>query len=164
MIERPVEGVDDFADALLGAGIGGTRRNPALDINRRRHRHLVAHTVEDRHDGGADQHGVRQAQGIGIGLGQFLHEPHHVIAHVTKDTGRHGWRILGKSNAAFGQQGAQCFKRVQGDDFEGAFGIEAGLAVDRSLAPINFPDQVGVHADDRVAPAHGTAFHRFKEE
>ena len=165
MVQRAVERVDDLADPLLRAHIGGARRHAVLGIDGGGDRHLVLHAVEDRHDGGADQHGVGQAQRVRVGLRQLLHQPHHVIAHVAEDARRHGWRILRQLDAALGEKGAQRLRAAAGPSPRRApAGLVPALRLIGGLAALDLPDQVRVEADDRVAPAHGAALDRFQQE
>ena len=41
-------------------------------------------------------------------------------------------------------------------------GISHGVAVDFSLWARGAPDDVGIKTDDRIAPAHRSAFNRFQ--
>ena len=51
--------------------------------------------------------GVREADRIRIGRRQFLHQPHHVVAEIAEQAGRHRRQLLGQRDAAFGDQRAQ---------------------------------------------------------
>ncbi len=81
----------------------------------------------------------------GIGLRQILHQPHHVIADIAEDACRHGRRIVRQRDAAFRKQRPQALeRRIEIDGLERAVGIEQGATVDRGLAALDLPDDVGL--------------------
>jgi hypothetical protein len=69
----------------------------------------------------------------------------------------------GQIDVAFRDQRAQRIERMAGQVGKG-FGIEPGRAVDLRGFAVAFPDQIGLHADDRIASPHFAAGHRFKHE
>ena len=104
------------------------------------------------------------ADRIRIGLRQLLHLPHHVVAEIAEDAGRHRRQRLGQFDTAFGEEGAQRLERrlVAGRETGRAYAarvaIDLGAAVDRA------PDHVGIESDDRIASADRAALDRFQEE
>ena len=138
-------------------GLGG---DALFRAHRRDHRDGVLDRVEHDHDGRAQQHRVGDADRIGIGRRQFLHQPHHVVAEIAEDAGRHGRQRVGQLDPAFGDQRAQGRKRRLVAGREGA----PRRAVDLGAPADGAPDQVGLEPDDRIAPAHRAAFDRFQQK
>ena len=163
MGQRAVEISDDIVETFLGAGIGRLGGDARLGAHRRHQRHLVLHGIEDRDDRRPHEEAVGQAERVRILVRQALHQPHHVVAHITEDAGRHRRQVFRQLDAAFLDEGAQGCERAAFAGLEGV-GVEAGLAVDRrSIAP-GAPDRIGIEADDRIAVARVAAFNRFQQE
>ena len=120
--------------------------------------------VEDRHQRRADQHGVGHAERVGIGRRQLLHQPHHVVAEIAEHAGRHRRGIFRQLDAAFGEQARAAIAAAARRAARRPVGRSPALAVDRGLAALAPPDQVGVEADHRIAAAHRAALDQFEQE
>ena len=146
-----------------GLGIGGTRRQAGPGPGGRDDDHLALHPVENRDHRGPQEHGVGQADGVGVHVGQMFDQPDHVIPEIAEQPRCGGGQIGGQVDAAFLDQGP---KRGQGIGavFGKGVAVIAGLPVDAGLVPVTLPDQVGFHPDDRIAPAHLAARHAFQHE
>ena len=116
-------------------------------------------TIERR----PDQHRVGDADRIGMGGRQFLHQPHHVVAEIAEHAGGHRRQALGQRDAAFGDQRAQRLERRLRAGRK-ARRIAARVAVDLGLRAVRSPDQVGIEPDHRIAAAHRAAFDRLEQE
>ncbi len=163
MGERRIECVDDGGEALARARIGHVGGDTRVRPHRRDDRDGVLDRVEHHHDGGAHQHRVGNADRIGIGRRQFLHQPHHVVAEIAENACGHRRQELGKIDAALGDQAAQGLQRRLGAWHEAIAG-RACAAVDLGLAVDGAPDEVRLEPDDRVASAHRAAFDRFQQK
>jgi hypothetical protein len=80
-------------------------------------------------------------------------QPDHVIAEIAEQPRRHGGQAFGHLDPAFGQKRRAEFAAGAGQVGEG-LPVEARLAVDPALGAVALPDQVRLHADDGIAPAH----------
>jgi hypothetical protein len=83
----------------------------------------------------------------------MFHQADHVIAEITEQPGGNGRQALGQVDPAFGDQRAQGVQRGGVLGAEGV-GVKARLAVDLGPRAVTAPDQVGLHADHRIAAAH----------
>ena len=109
---------------------------------------------------------IRRASGTPTGSGlssrQALDQAHHVVAEIAEQAGRHRRSALRQFDAALGDEVAQGLQRMgRATDSNPS---SAGLAVDRGRAVLAAPDQVGLEADHRIAPARCAAFDRFQQE
>ena len=163
LVERPVEAFDDAGQPLDRARERGLGVDAFLRAHRRHHRDRILHRVEHDDDGRAHQHRVGNADRIGIGRRQFLHQPHHVVAEIAEHAGRHRRQAVGQVDAAFRDQRAQRLERRLGAGREGV-GLGARAAVDLGLRAVGAPDQIRLEPDDRIAAAHRAAFHRLQQK
>ena len=111
-VERRVERVDDRRQALDRARAGALQ--PATPRSGRTGVTTVISSfdrIEHHDDGRADQHRVGNADRVGVGLRQLLHQAHHVVAEIAEDAGRHRRQPVGQRDAAFGDQRAQRCQR-----------------------------------------------------
>ena len=148
---------------LGGLGIGRTGRQAGVGPSGRHDRDVALHTVEHRHHRRAQHQRVGQAKRIGIHIRQVLDQADHVVAQIAVQAGTGGGQVIGEVDLAGGDQGAQVFQRAAVFILEGG-AVIAGLPVDAALFAMALPDEVGLHADDRVASAHFAACHRFQHE
>ena len=125
--------------------------------------HLPLHAVQHGHDRRAHHHRVRQVQRIGIHIRQILNQPDHVIAQIAEQARRDRRHALGhRVDPAFRDQGPKAVQRRAGIILEVL--REPRLPVDPRPTVAAFPDQVGLHADDRIAAAQLSARDRFQHE
>ena len=163
MGQRAVEIGDDVVEAFPGAGVGRLRVDAGLGAHRRDERHLVLHGIEDGNDCRPDEEAVRQAERVRVLVRQAFHQPHHVVTHVTEDTGGHRRQVFRQVDAAFLDKGAQGGQRAAGAGLEGGI-VEPRLAVDFGGIAPRAPDRIRVEADDRIAVARIAPFDRFQQE
>ena len=123
----------------------------------------IFHIVENRHDRGPQEHGIWNAEPGGLVGRQPLHQADHVVSHIAEKASRHGRQTRRQIDAGFGHQRAQGFQRALETGFEG-LGIAAEAPVDLRLVPAGAPDEIGLDADHRIAPAHRAALHGFEQE
>ncbi len=161
--QATIEVGDHIRQPLAGEVVGGPGPQLGRRPDRRHQHHPILDIVEDRHHGRPDQHRVRDAELIRIGIRQALHQPDHVVAEIAEQPGRHRRQRRRQVDPAFGDQGAQRGERAVGAGLEAAQ-IMARLAIDLDPVAKAAPDQIGLHADRRVAAAHRPAFDRFQEE
>ena len=162
MIERAVERIDDRRQPLGGACERGLGRHAFLGPHRRHHRDHVAHRIEHHDDRRPHQHRVRNADRVGIGRGQLLDQPHHVVAEIAEDAGCHWRQRVGQRNLAFGNERAQRLQRWLVAGRERA--VAARRAIDLGAALDRAPDEVRLEPDDRIAPTRRAAFDRFQQK
>ena len=112
MGERRVEGIDHLDQPVDRAVVGGARGNAELGAHRRHHRQLVLHRVEHGDDPRPYQDRVRNADRLGLGGRQLLHQPHHVVGEVAEDAGRHRRQPGRHDDAALRNQRPQRLQRV----------------------------------------------------
>ena len=142
-------------------GLGG---DAGLGPHRRHDGDRVLHGVEhDRRCVGRIRIASGMPIGSGLGARQLLHQPHHVVAEIAEQAGRHRRQLFGQRDAAFGDQRAQRVERRLGAGRE-AVRLGARRAVDLGARAVRAPDQVGLEPDDRIAAAHRAAFDRFEQE
>ena len=110
-VERLVEGIDDAGepfDRARECRLGG---HACLRPHRRDDGDRVLDRVEGDDEGGPDEDRVRNADRIGTGRRQVLHQPHHVVAEIAEDARGHRRQRLGQCDAALGDEAAQCVQR-----------------------------------------------------
>ena len=160
---RALQIVDRIVQPLGGAGI----RRPCIDAVLRPHRRhdqdLVAHRVEDRDDRRPQQDRVGQAERIGRNIGQLFDEPHHVVAEIAEQPGRHRRQAGRQRHAAFADQCPQRRDRRRAVGCEGV-GVRPRVAVDLGFAVQAAPDQIGLEPDDRIASARLAALDALEQE
>jgi hypothetical protein len=137
-------------------------RGPS-DPGGRDHRHLALHPVEHRDDRGAHQHRVGQAERVGVHVRQMLDQPDHVVAEIAEQPGGGGGQVGGHVDGGFRPKPAQRVQR-RGLAHPRTRRGRSAPAVQAAVGAPAFPDQVGLHPDDRIAPAHLAAGHRFEDE
>ncbi len=118
---------EPLARARVSAAVAVT---PGSGPHRRHDRDGVLHRVEHHDQRRADQHRVGNADRVGIGRGQLLHQPHHVVAEIAEHAGRHRRQVVGQRDAAFGDQRAQRLERRLRARRRNASGVGARRAVD----------------------------------
>ena len=163
MLDRQVVKAAQRLHHPLGRlGIGRARGQAVVGPGGRAQRHLAFHAVQHRHDRRADQHRVGRADRVGVHVGQVFDQPDHVVAEIAVKPRRAGRNALGHVDPAFADQRPQAVER----------GPVVGLkrlrpqrpAVDAGAAVAAFPDQVGLHADHRIASALLAPGHAFQHE
>jgi hypothetical protein len=92
-----------------------------------------------------------------------LDQPHHVVAEVAEQPRRHRRQLGGQVDPALGDELAQAGQRG-GRLVAPSVGVEAGVAIQPGAVASALPDQVGLHAHDRVASAHLAAGDAFEQE
>ncbi len=145
LVEARVCGVPGCLGGLFGARIhrGGKRQ-------------LILHVVEDHEQGWADQQCLRHADDVAVRLRQLLHQPHHVIAEITDQSARHRRQMRWHVEAGLVDQRAEAFQRRPLILGEGMWrGLRVAVHLGAAIAAA--PDQVRLHADDRIAAARGAA-------
>ena len=171
MIGDPVGGMDKAGvEVRDGGGKTLPRGLPGLlgrFFGRRPHRRddvePIENGVENRDDRRSDQHTIGNAQQIGIRIGQTLDLPDHAIAQIPEQPARHRRQGSRDRDPAFVQQLAQAVERSCCQHLE-RIRVGRGLSVDRRLAPIAAPHEVGLQPYNRVPPPIGTAFHGLEQE
>ena len=121
------------------------------------------HAVDDEDDRGAHHDRVGQAEGVGVDVRQALDEADHVVAEVAEEAGGHRRQAVGQLDGALGDEGAEARERV-GRLVRPAVGVEAGGAVEAGARAAALPEEVGLHADDRVAAADLAAGDALEQE
>jgi len=150
-------------ETLARAGEGGIGGDAVLRPYRRNDGDRVRDGIEHDNDSGAHQHGVGNADRIGIGLRQFLHQPHHVVAEISEDAGSHGRQHVGQFDPTFRDERTQ--SRQGGFVARGkAIRLVANRAIDLRAPSHGPPDEIGVEPDDGIAPAHRAALDRFQQK
>ena len=111
---------------------------------------------------------IRMASGtlerVRVGLRQALHLAHHVVAEIAEEARRHRRQVVREGQGALGDQRAQA---LEGRTLVAARRRLARSAALRSIAAtpvLAAPDEIGIEADHREAPAHGAAFDGFEQE
>ena len=161
-MRHPVEAAQRLGQTFGGLRISRPRRQTGSEPDRRAKRDLALHPVQNRHHRGARQHGIGHPDRVGIDVRQMLDQPDHVIAEIAEQPRRCCRHIVRHLDPGFRDQRPQAFQRrafVIGE----SVGI-ARLAVDPGATGAAFPDQVGLHADDGIAPAHLSAGDAFQHE
>ena len=92
---------------FCGLRISGTRRQTRRVPCRRHKCHFAFNPVQHRHNGRAQQHGIGQAQRIGVYVGQMFHQPDHIIAKIAEQAAGNRGHAFGQINPRFRNQGAQ---------------------------------------------------------
>ncbi len=161
--QAALEIAEHVAEPLARAVIGRGRGEAGFRPYRRHHGDAVGDVVEDAHDRGPQQHPVGDRERVRVFVGQALHQGDHVVAEIAEQPRRHRRQRLRRRDAALGDQGAQRGERAAGDGLERCR-VRARLAVHLGAVAEAAPDQVGLEADEGIAPARGAAFDRFEEE
>ena len=141
-----------------------SREAPACGRTGRDQRDLVAHRVEHHHHGRPDQDGVRHAERVRVRRRQALHQPHHVVAEIAEQPGRHRRQVVARAADALSAMSARRLSSGGPSSARTRSGRRQRLPVDRGDAVLAAPDQVGVEADHRVAAAHRAALDGFEQE
>ena len=141
----------------------GLRRDFCARIYRGNQGQLVIHVIEDGKQRRAQQHPFRHAQIVGVLRRQTLHQPHHVVAQIAHQPAGHRGQVFRHIELGFLDQRAQACQRRPVVRHEGVR-RGAGVAIDLRAAIPAAPDQVRLHADDRISPARRAAFHAFQQE
>ncbi len=123
----------------------------------------ILHRVENHDDRRTDQHGIGNANRVGVRRCQFLHTAHNVVAEIAKYAGRHWRQTIWQLDPALRYQRAQSLQWRLGASDE-CIGVGAGRAIDLGLRAVRAPDQIRLDPDDRIAATHGTALHRLEQE
>ena len=160
--QTAVEVGDHVGQALAGEIVRGARSQARPRPHRGDDHHAILDVVEDRHDRGPHEHGVRNVQGIRVGVRQALHQAHHVVAEEAEQPGGHGRQALGQGDARLFDQAAQLVQRLAGTGLERRE-VLPGVPIDLRPRAETAPDQVRLQADGRVAAAHGAALDRFQQ-
>ncbi len=163
--QRPFEDRDHRAQPRLGPGVGVARILVGLRPHRRHHRDLVAHRVEDHHQGGSQEDRIGDADRVGLGRRQPLHLAHHVVAEIAEDAGGHRRKLalVCRGDARFGDQRAQGNERRLGTGRE-KLRVGQRVAGDLGTTGAGAEHDVGVEPDHRVAAAYRAALDRFEQE
>ena len=90
-------------------------------------------------------------------------QPDHVIAQIAKKACRRLWQIVGQIDPAFCDDVAQHVQRVTRHVLKRIRVIARGT-VHRRCVALAAPDQIRLHANDGIAPAHLAAGHRFQHK
>ena len=120
-----VEVADRVHHPLGGLGVGGAGAEAGVGPGRADDRHLALHPVHDQHDRGTQHDRVGQAERVGVDVRQVLDEPHHVVAEVAEEAGRHRRQRGRQLDAALADQRAQARERAIGLGVP-RVGVEAG--------------------------------------
>ena len=160
---RAVEVAHRVHHPLGGLGVGGAGVEAGAGPGRADHGDLALHPVDDQHHRGAQHDRVGQAERVGVDVRQALDQPDHVVAEVAEEAGGHRRQLRRQLDPALGDQRAQARERVGGLVLP-AVGVEAGGAVEPRRGAAALPDQVGLHAHDRVAAAHLAAGDALEQE
>ena len=95
--------------------------------------------------------------GSGLGGGQFLHQPHHVVAEIAEYPAAIGGKLSG---SAIRLSAISARNACSGGSGQGA-NASASARAERlifGLAAVCAPDQVRLEPDDGITAAHGAAF------
>ena len=160
---RAVEVAHRVHHPLGGLGVGGARVEAGAGPGRAHHRHLALDPVHHQHDRGPQHQRVGQAERVGVDVGQMLDQPHHVVAEIAEEPRGHRRQFGRQVDPALGDERAQARQRV-GRLVLPAVGVEAGGAVEPRRGAAAFPDEVGLHAHEGIAPAHLAAGDAFEEK
>ena len=164
LVERPVERVDDRRQTFDRARQRRVGRHSRLRPHRRDDRDRILHCIEGDHQRRANEDRVRNADRIGRRRRErILHLPHHVVAEIAEDAGRHRRQRIRQRDAALGDQGAQRLQRRRGRRRE-RFRIMLRRAVDLRLRAVAAKDDVRLKPDDRIAAADLATLDRFKQK
>ncbi len=123
---------------------------------------LVGQPVEDENQRRPRENHVGEADGIGRRTRQMLDQADGFVSEITdedRECGRQfGWNV----EPAFGNQRAQC-----GDWFARCLksvAIVRPVAIDLGLRAIGAKEEIGIEAEQAVAPARTPALYRFEKE
>src|SRR5262245_52224499 len=90
-VQRTVEAFDDTRKPFDGAGQRSFGVNVFFWPNRCDDRDRIFHCIEDHDDRRANEHGIRNADRVGVWWCQFLHTPYDVVAKIAEYPSSH-WR------------------------------------------------------------------------
>ena len=148
---------------VCGALPGRFRRNVTGRIDRCDQSQLVVHVVENSEQGRAHHDAFGHADGVAVLHRQRLHLPNHVVAQVANQAAGHRRQMRRDLQLGFRDQRAQALQRRPGFGEE-SMGCGQSVPVDRRASILAAPDQVRLHADDRVTAPGRSAFHAFQQE
>ena len=123
----------------------------------------VLNCIEGDDERRADKDRVGNADRVGTGLRQVLHQPHHVVAEIAEYAGGHRRQSRGQRNAALGNDVAQRRERRIAGRYESG-GIGGRRAVDLGALAVDAEDKVRLEPDDRIAAAHRAALDRLQKK
>jgi len=112
----------DVGDALAGQLIGRARRELRIGSHRGDDRDEVLDVVEDRDDGGPDQHGVGDAELVRVAVRQPLDVPDHVVTEIAEEPRRHRRQVGCEFDPALRQERPQARQRFARLGLEGILG------------------------------------------
>ncbi len=137
--------------------------HPGLRPHRRHDGDGILDGIEGDHQRRPHEDCIGNADRVGTGRPQILHQANHVIAEIAENAGGHRRQRIRQRDAAFGDECAQRLERRRSGRRK-RVGIILSRAVDFGALAVGAKNDVGFETDDRIAPAHLAAFNRFKQK
>src|SRR5262245_26994285 len=106
-VQRAIEAFDDTRKPFDGARERGFGVNVVFWPDRYDDRDRILHRVKNHDDRRANEHGIGNADWVGVWRRQFLHASHDVVAKIAEYSSRHWRQATWQFDPAFRNQGAQ---------------------------------------------------------